>query len=126
MGARRTYRTPSQRDVRLFEKHMPFVWWCCQHYGLWRAGLCGMTHMDYFQQGCIGLWKAVLTFNRKKGTRFLTYARPKILWALADGIENWRFGRKNRKMYPGFDHSQLVDLPTDDDQALVDTSDPFE
>jgi DNA-directed RNA polymerase specialized sigma subunit len=114
------YRKPRKSDIALFERHLPYVQWCCQHYGFWRATKCGMTHSDFFQQGAMGLWKAVLTYDKKKGVQFVTYARPKIMWALADGVEAWRFGRKWRPKYPAFDHSTFAELPMDDGTDALD------
>ncbi len=42
----------------------------------------GVDHDDLFQEGCLGLLKAVHNFDPERGTRFSTYAVPFILGSI--------------------------------------------
>lgn len=65
----------------LIERNMGLVYAIAKKWG-------GLTLEDRVQEGCIGLIRAVEQFDYRVGTRFSTYATPKIKQAIQRAVEN--------------------------------------
>jgi RNA polymerase sigma factor (sigma-70 family) len=61
----------------------------------------GMGYEDLYQEGCVGLVKAVDTFDPDRGTAFSTWAVPCIRSAIADALENSDSVHVPRSVYYG-------------------------
>lgn len=92
--------------MRLFEQHLPLVGWVLQQLGPWRARAAGCEHDDLHQAGLLGLWRATLTWDRKRSS-FATAAAHRIKGEMLDCIERARFG-KNKHARPLIDHAAML------------------
>lgn len=114
---RRHWPQPTVEHYALFDANVSWCLWYVKHYGYWRAHRCGMDRDDLRQQALLGLWMAVLQFDAKLGIKFHTYAAKRVAWAMHDGIEAWRYGRKPRGQacldHSALDHGRAVDNATD-------------
>lgn len=81
-----------------------------------------MSHDDLLQQALLGLWQAALSFDPLAGVQFKTYAKKRIVWAMYDGIDLWRYGRKPRQQLV-LDHSALARLSPQASFSAAEASD---
>lgn len=114
---KRHWPTPTAEHHALFAENVRWCLWYVRRYGYWRAARCGMDHDDLRQQALLGLWMAVLQFDGTQGFKFRTYAARRVAWAMHDGVELWRYGRKPRGEpcldHSALDHGAAIDNATD-------------
>lgn len=84
----------SKAQQKLFNDHIPLLKTIIKQTGSWRARLAGLDEDDMFSVGMIGLWRAALTYDKKKGTAFSTLAYKTIKGEIFEAIEVARFGRR--------------------------------
>lgn len=84
----------SKAQQKLFNDHIPLVKTIIKQTGSWRAKLAGLDADDMLSVGMIGLWRAALTYDKKKGTAFSTLAYKTIKGEIFEAIEVARFGRR--------------------------------
>ncbi len=100
MARRRTAR------MRLFDGHIPLVGFLLKQLGPWRARAAGCDQDDLYQAGLMGLWRATLTWDKKRSS-FATAAAHRIKGEMLDCIERARFG-KHRHARPLIDHAAML------------------
>ena len=74
-------RNRRQQEER-YETNLGLAWTAAQRF----ATLDSQTWDDIFQNACVGLWKAVLTYDPARGGRFSSWAVPKIITTIRDGM----------------------------------------
>jgi len=80
---------------KLFDGHIKLVKAGIKSVGGWRARRAGMGVDDLYSAGLIGLWRAVMTFDKDVGCSFATLAYKLVRYEMLDAIEISRFGRRN-------------------------------
>jgi DNA-directed RNA polymerase specialized sigma subunit len=81
--------------------------------GQWRCGIAGCERDDLLQAGLIGLWRAILRFDRKMGTQVRTLASKAIIGEMLECLDKARYGTRKRLKYPKIDQSQFERLSDD-------------
>lgn len=101
---------PTPEQVRLIEGHLHLMETVVrQRGGRWRARRAGLELDDLYAAGRVGLWRAALAFDPRRGLAFSTLAVPAIVGEMLDAIDLARYGRRRRGR-PLVDHSRMVSL----------------
>jgi DNA-directed RNA polymerase specialized sigma subunit len=82
------------------------VKWILKKLGPWRARAAGCDRDDLFQAGLMGLWRATLTWDKRKGS-FATVAYLRIRGEMIECLDKARFG-KHRHGKPLIDHAAML------------------
>lgn len=83
--------------------------------GHWRAKLAGCDLEDLVQAGLTGLWRATAHFEPKRGIKFTTYAKLRVVGEVLDCLDTARYGKRLRTgRGPFVDQSRFRRLPPEE------------
>ena len=100
----------------LVQEHLPIVHSVLRYKIFSNEQQYGMEYDDLYQEGCVWLCKAALTFNNSKGTLFKTYAEKVVTNGLYTYCRLLRGKQKHIASPPaGSDQESPVDLLPDTD-----------
>lgn len=110
-----TRRNPQKLRLRLFDENADMVRLVVGRIGgYWRAKRAGCDLDDLMQAGLVGLWRATALFQRKKGIKFATFARPRVVGEILECLDSARYGKRLRSGNPLIDQSNFRRLPRED------------